>query len=182
MKKVCKIATVSALVMLSANAMADATGNFQWVGSIPTSNTSDGVIKIIDTGNVPHTEGTIVFSATGVATGEYNIATSSEMAFDVVHVEDDASADAAYKKDEHVDYYYTLTHLTYAVGSSLMHEDRDGQFVINTDGSAIVKGESTTNLTTESTYLTLVDGHALKANEGDAVVVQATLLVSTEAI
>ncbi|MEI6895377.1 MAG: hypothetical protein V5789_12320 [Colwellia sp.] len=178
MKKIFKITTVSALVMLSANVMADATGNFKWVGSITSTNITDGTIKITNTGDTVHTSGTIILDEEGENTGKYIIDTSSEMSFDVVGADESDTE----KFETHVDYYYTLTNLTYQVGGGLMSEDTSEIFYISDEDIAIDKNVKTSSPSTESTLLKLNTNTAFEASSGDAVVVQATLLVSTEVI
>ena len=104
MKNPFKLTTISALVMLSANAMAeDATQTFTWTGTVPAADATGG-IKIKDLSSSA-TFDTSNFSLTKTANyddnwGYFDITSASTLSFDVVT--DDASED-------HVDYYYTMT-------------------------------------------------------------------------
>ncbi len=168
MKKLFKIATASALVMLSANAVAsEATGYFQWTGSIvPTNIESD--IKIIDTGTIKHDKGELQFTESSTA-GEYEISSSTELAFDVVNA----------STDVHVDYTYTVETIQFSLGSDHLGTDFNGQFEVIADGVSVVKNTISGDITGE-TVLTLGSTAGFVAEGGDTLIVLATVLVSGE--
>ncbi len=112
MKKLFKIATAGALVMLSANAVAsEATGYFQWSGNIvPTSIESE--IKIKNTGTIGHDDGVLQFAELSTA-GQYEITSSTELSFDVVAVSDEV----------HVDYTYSVETIQFSIVNGLLATD-----------------------------------------------------------
>ena len=112
MKNLFKIATISALVMLSANAMAeDANQDFTWTGTVPAAGAGTG-IKIKDlTSGTTFDAGAFTLTKTAEYSspevGYFEITSASTLSFDVVT--DDASED-------HVDYYYTMTNILFKRG------------------------------------------------------------------
>ncbi len=167
MKKLFKIATAGALVMLSANAVAtEATGTFVWAGNIPAASV-EGDIKILDTGAVGHLAGQMQFAELSTA-GQYEITSSDELVFDVVQAEGGA----------HVDYTYTVETIRFSLGNGLLATDNNVQFEVIADGVAVANNVTSGDITGE-TILTLgstTDGFT--AEGGDSVTVQAIVLVA----
>ncbi|AQS39073.1 hypothetical protein Sps_03958 [Shewanella psychrophila] len=112
MKNLFKIATISALVALSANAMAeDANQDFTWTGTVPAADAGTG-IKIKDlTSGTTFDAGAFTLTKTAEHSspevGYFEIASANTLSFDVVT--DDANED-------HVDYYYTMTNISFKRG------------------------------------------------------------------
>ena len=177
MKKLFKIATVSALVMLSANAMAeDATQDFTWTGTVPADVTGGIKIKDLSSG-VALDAG--IFNLTETANvdatkGLFDITSPSILSFDVVT--DDVD-------ENHVDYYYTLTNFIYNNGAS--GTNRSVTTLLPTvelmaDGSQLVESVKTTTAATAQTDLTIA-GNA-EFIYGNEYMFQATLLITDQAI
>ncbi|AQS39075.1 hypothetical protein Sps_03960 [Shewanella psychrophila] len=177
MKNIFKIATISALVMLSANATAEeANQDFTWTGTVPAANAGTGIkIKDLTSGATIDAGNFTLVKAGGYNTlkGYFDIVTASTLSFDVVT--DDASED-------HVDYYFTLTQLQ--VGSTGAFRNVDGTIYGDIDlaanGIPLLKDKKTTTAATAATDLT-VSGGALYFY-GDNAMIIATMLITDQAI
>ncbi|AQS39047.1 hypothetical protein Sps_03932 [Shewanella psychrophila] len=177
MKNIFKIATISALAMLSANAMAeDANQDFTWTGTVPEANAGAG-IKIIATGSGTALDAG-VFTLTKTADysdptyGWFDITSPSLLSFDVVT--DDASED-------HVDYYYTMTSFGYAYGTtSSTIGGLVGGVDLTADGTPLALDVKTTAAATASTNLTLTGNGVFKYSEEYAIT--ATMLITDQAL
>ncbi|AQS39066.1 hypothetical protein Sps_03951 [Shewanella psychrophila] len=177
MKNLFKIATISALVMLSANAMAeDANQDFTWTGTVPAASAGAG-IKIIATGSGTALDAG-VFSLTKTAdysptAGYFDITSASLLSFDVVT--DDASED-------HVDYYYTLTSSTYTYDATTRDVDVQSSSTVGltADGAPLQLDTKTTTAAITSTTLSLTGNHLFMY--GDEYVFQSTMLITDQAI
>ncbi|AQS39077.1 hypothetical protein Sps_03962 [Shewanella psychrophila] len=178
MKNLFKIATISALVALSANAMAeDANQDFTWTGTVPAASAGAG-IKIIATGSSTALDaGQFTLTKTAdrnSATGYFDITSASTLSFDVVT--DDASED-------HVDYYYTMTNFTYTNSSNTYPVSGDGFFSsvdLTADGAPLQQDKKTTTAATTSTTLSLTGNKLFTYDE--EYVFQATMLITDQAI
>ncbi|MCJ8303306.1 hypothetical protein [Shewanella sp.] len=183
MKNVFKIATISALVMLSANSMAAtvgvdaASGNFQWVGTVAPVNVGATDFEIVQAGTVDHDKGTLTFAN---ESGVISISGSSELAFDVVQTVAGAAPGTPM-----VSYDYELSTLKFSTGGSLLASDDANEFVVNAVssignaplviGTPVVGATGATKLSLESKAGGFTPGVVA---EGDEVIVQASILVS----
>ena len=175
MKNLFKIATISALVMLSANAMAeDANQDFTWTGTVPAADATGG-IKIIKAGATELDAGVFTLAKTAdnnMGTGRFDIATASLLSFDVVTDDID---------EDHVDYYYTLTNFIYTLDSYTYSISPNFSSVeLKADGSTLLENGKTTTAATAQTDLTLA-GHGYFVY-GKEYAFQATLLITDQAI
>ena len=178
MKNIFKIATISALVMLSANAMAeDANQDFTWTGTVPAANAGTG-IKIIATGSGTALDaGQFSLTKTGenadIDYGFFDITSPSLLSFDVVT--DDASED-------HVDYYYTVTTFkyTYSGGTFGATTSTLADVDLTADGTPLQLYTKTTTAATASTNLTLTGNGVF--SYGEEYVITATMLITDQAI
>ena len=167
MKNVFKVATLSAMVMLAGNVVADeATGQFQWNGKVPVANTGTVDFNIVSADNLA---GTLVFEVDSL-TKEVTLLSATPLSF---HVEDSTFAP--------VEYYYQLSTFTFSTaGGSYLDASTD--FAINVDGLPLSKTVGSA-ATTADTVLNLVAPTALTTvAPGDMVVVQAAVLISSEVI
>ncbi|AQS39076.1 hypothetical protein Sps_03961 [Shewanella psychrophila] len=179
MKNIFKIATISALVMLSANTMAeDANQDFTWTGTVPAAGAGTG-IKIISAGSGAAFDAgeftlTKVSDDTGSA-GMFAITSANTLSFDVVR--DDAS-------EEHVDYYYTLTNFL-AVSSHNPSNffNANNRSSLTANGIPLQKDIKTTTAATTLTNLTLTQkGVSSQYAYGTEFTFRATLLITDQAI
>ncbi|AQS39068.1 hypothetical protein Sps_03953 [Shewanella psychrophila] len=179
MKNIFKITTVSALVMLSANAMAvDATQDFTWTGTVPADVTSGIKIKDLSSST---TLDSGVFELTKVddfstGKGKFNIVSPSILSFDVVT--DDAS-------ENHVDYYYTLTDFVYSSSDGLANGANISSVYLTgvdlmADGAPLQEDVKSPVAATSPTDLTL-DGYGT-FSYGVEYSIQATMLITDQAI
>ncbi|WP_149027312.1 hypothetical protein [Shewanella psychrophila] len=179
MKNIFKIATISALVMLSANAMAeDASQDFTWTGTVPAASAGAGAgIKIIATGSGTALDaGIFSLTKTGdydAEAGKFDISSASLLSFDVVT--DDASED-------HVDYYYTMTSFSYTYRGFTFYAPKGTLETIDltADGTPLQLDTKTTTAATASTILTLTGNGAFVY--GDEYAITATMLITDQAI
>ena len=178
MKNLFKIATVSALAMLSANAMAeDANQDFTWTGTVPAAGATGG-IKVIRTGATEFDAGEFTLTKTAdnsTFTGYFDIA-ASIISFDVVT--DDASED-------HVDYYYTWTSYTVDAAEfseSNINASRTALGLLNftADGAPLTRNVTTQTPATTSTDLTF-SGNT-KYTYGETYALHTTLLITDQVI
>ncbi|AQS39070.1 hypothetical protein Sps_03955 [Shewanella psychrophila] len=178
MKNIFKIATISALVMLSANAMAeDATQDFTWTGTVPAADATGGIkIKDLSSG-ATFDAGTFTLTKVTDRTadiGIFNITSASTLSFDVVT--DDANED-------HVDYYYTLTsYLAHRSGRAGTLYDATFNASLTANGTPLQEGMKTTTPATAPTNLTLANAGEREYLYGDEYTIQATLLITDQAI
>ncbi|AQS39069.1 hypothetical protein Sps_03954 [Shewanella psychrophila] len=181
MKNTFKLATISALVMLSANVMAeDATQDFTWAGTVPAAGATDG-IKVIRTGATEFDAGVFTLSNPEVygTSGDYlwyDIASPNTLSFDVVT--DNASED-------HVDYYYTLTSFAYsrrALDSlkEVTKNQAQNAWDLIANGATLEKEVKTTVPATAPTNLS-IGGRGIYV-PGEEHTFQATLLITDLAI
>ena len=175
MKNIFKIATISALVMLSANAMAeDANQDFTWTGTVPAADAGGG-IKIIDVSSSgTFATGTFTLTKTGDINefaGVFDIASASTLSFDVVT--DDVNED-------HVDYYYTLTTIMLFDSYHPAGQPTFRGVDIMANGTPMQKDVKSTTAATASTDLTLTGNGQFYY--GDETIFQATLLITDQAI
>ncbi|AQS39046.1 hypothetical protein Sps_03931 [Shewanella psychrophila] len=180
MKNIFKIATISALVMLSANAMAeDANQDFTWTGTVPAASAGTG-IKIKATGSGTALDAGVfdlvktADNSNNPAYGFFDITSPSLLSFDVVT--DDASED-------HVDYYYTMTSFLYTNSAGTSDGMIQGAFDgvdLTADGVSLQQDVKTTTAATASTDLTLT-GNGL-FQYGDEYTITATMLITDQAL
>ncbi len=169
MNKLYKIATASALVMLSANAVSSsvATGYFQWAGETPPTNVSS-TIKIINTGDLNHLNGALILEE--VTDGFYGISGASDLSFNVVVVDETV--------ETVVNYSYEVTSIVFSAGVPIMNEDYKELFHVTANGMELVKNDISP-VTSGSTTLSLTSVEAgFEAEPSDLVTVQATVLVT----
>ena len=180
MKNTVKLTTISALVMLSAHAMAeDATQDFTWTGTVPAADATGGIkIKDLSSG-ATFDAGTFTLTKTAEhpspSYGYFDITSASTLSFDVVT--DDASED-------HVDYYYTMTSFMYQfeAGGTMnnIHTTTQQTVGLVADNTPLQLDARTTTAATAPTDLTLTGyGSFIYGNEHSYHV---TMLITDQAI
>ncbi|CAK2125447.1 conserved exported hypothetical protein [Vibrio crassostreae] len=153
-----------------SNALADdATGVFQWKGAIPPSNTGVDT-RIVNTGTVPHLNGTMTFAASA-APGEYEVLGSSELTFGV---EESGAAAASFD--------YEIQSLKFSAGGGVLAEvSASPEFTVKANGTSLVKGTPVTGASGNVNLTVSNDSPIDFAQANDDVVVQATILVTNGA-
>ena len=177
MKNAMKKTVIALLVGMGASAAVSAatpddqaSAVFQWAGTIPAATTG-GKTKIVNVGTIEHDAGTLVFQEDSAAPGEFKVADSSELIF---NVEKDGTPATSY--------HYEIQNLKFSHGGGLANEvdAKNPEFKVIANGSALVKGATPIdNTTAEDVRLTLeTPSNLTNVSAGDEVVVQAAILVT----
>ncbi|TCW20759.1 hypothetical protein [Vibrio crassostreae] len=168
--KLFSLGLIAAVMGFGSNAFADdATGVFQWVGSIPAANTGTDT-RIVDTGSTPHLNGIMTFVGSAVP-GEFEVAGSSELTFTV-----EESGAAAKSFD------YEIQSLKFSAGGGLLSEvSTKPEFTVKANGASLVKGTPVVGASGNVNLKVTNDNPINFAKEKDDVVVQATILVTNAA-
>lgn len=179
MKNIFKLSTLALVLGLSVtgNAVAvigedQATGVFQWSGTLPSENVDGTSVKIVNPGPLKHDEGTLTFAIN--ANEGYDLTSSSELVFEV-H-KGTGAAPTTWTAATSFD--YEVQHLQFSAGLGPVKTGTD-EFHIKANAVAIPStGKAGAN---GLQRLTVGADAPLKGTgftDGAAVVVQATILVS----
>lgn len=179
MKKLFKVAALSAVLGFSMNAMAstdNATGTFQWAGTIPASNTGTTTV-IVQKGTIAHDAGSLIFKES--QPGQHVVTGSSELVFGVQTMNADATPSLVAASS----FKYNLNSLSFSAGSGMMKAVTEGEAAeFKIKANDVVLSSTKTNGAGDIRLSVESNNPLTGLNSGDTVVVMATILVTDATI
>ncbi len=186
MKTLLKKSLMSAsMILMSASAMAESTGVFQWTGVAPGTTSEKGLCIVVASGangEVPHGAGSIVFHNPSADGSTHDIHSSTELAFTVV-----AQEDGECTKVEKP-FTYQVTSFKVGINGGTLEDqelnvnpDQPGQWLLKlakVGQPAEIAPQIATNADAGDVVGLTVAGDQLAVAAGESVVVQAFMLVN----